>query len=196
MDHRSARDKDTEVDLESGLSVIEDDLKKVSSPCSAKQGKTLFAKVSGVFAGNYIKGDDRSSLYGNKSNVSGVSNADIEVTSKSLAGKGSVDCAAKTPVKEKRKKASNKKAPKPPRPPRAPSLDAADQKLIREISELAMLKRARIERMKALKKIKAAKSSSSSSSSSVLSMVFTIIFCIVIIIQGTVRNKINVYLAY
>jgi hypothetical protein len=60
-------------------------------------------------------------------------------------------------------------------------LDAADQKLIKEISELAMLKRARIERMKALKKVKATKASSNSN---LFAMVFTILFCLVILFQG------------
>ncbi|GAU19185.1 hypothetical protein TSUD_198670 [Trifolium subterraneum] len=83
----------------------------------------------------------------------------------------------------KQEKTFNKKAAKPPRAPRGPSLDAADQKLIREITQLAMLKRARVERMKALKKMKAAKSSSSPSSS-LFSMVFTVVFCIVILLQG------------
>ncbi|KAL2341644.1 hypothetical protein Fmac_009584 [Flemingia macrophylla] len=46
MDHRSANDRDTEVDLESGLPLIGDDSKRVSIPSSAKQGKALFAKVS------------------------------------------------------------------------------------------------------------------------------------------------------
>ncbi|KAK6146245.1 hypothetical protein DH2020_020114 [Rehmannia glutinosa] len=93
---------------------------------------------------------------------------------------------SKSAKKEKRLSMSAKKPPKPPRPPRGLSLDAADQKLIKEISELAMIKRARIERMKALKKMKAAKASSASTSSSgnLIAMLFTILFCIVILFQG------------
>ncbi|KAK9080039.1 hypothetical protein SSX86_001714 [Deinandra increscens subsp. villosa] len=92
--------------------------------------------------------------------------------------------------KEKRKKASSaKKPPKPPRPPRGFSLDAADQKFIKEIAELAMIKRARITRMKALKQKKALKASSSSSSSSMsgslFAMLFTVIFVLMIVLQGT-----------
>ncbi|XP_042019873.1 uncharacterized protein LOC121767619 isoform X1 [Salvia splendens] len=85
--------------------------------------------------------------------------------------------------KERRSKMSAKK---PPRPPRGLSLDAADQKLIKEISELLMMKRARIERIKALKKAKAAKgmSSSASSAGNFIAMLFTLLFCIVIIFQG------------
>ncbi|CAI9776185.1 unnamed protein product [Fraxinus pennsylvanica] len=86
--------------------------------------------------------------------------------------------------KEKRKSSSAKKPPKPPRPPRGLSMDAADQKLIKEIAELAMIKRARIERMKALKKMKVAKASSTSLSGNLIAMLFTVLFCIVIIFQG------------
>ncbi|MED6145638.1 hypothetical protein PIB30_027205 [Stylosanthes scabra] len=130
--------------------------------------------------------NNKHSVCCNDSNSSGVSMDFLKVTNKS-----SVHCAAKTPLKEKHKKSNNKKSPKPPRPPRAPSLDAADQKLIREISELAMLKRARIERMKALKKMKAAKTSSSSGSS-MFAMIFTVIFCIVIVLQGISPGKTSV----
>ncbi|XP_061357020.1 uncharacterized protein LOC133301414 [Gastrolobium bilobum] len=185
MDHRSLRDEDAEVDIESGLAVAEDGSKNVSTP-----GKTLFVKISCGLVGDSIKDEDRHIAYDKESNLSGVSMDVVKVTNRLLTGQDSAKCAENTPVKEKRKKSSNKKAPKPPRPPRAraSSLDAADQKLIREISELAMLKRARIERMKALKKMKAAKSSSSSSSS-MLAMVFTVIFCIVIILQGMSSGK-------
>ncbi|KAI3730134.1 hypothetical protein L6452_18810 [Arctium lappa] len=90
--------------------------------------------------------------------------------------------------KEKRKKSSSaKKPPKPPRPPRGFSLDAADQKLIKELAELAIIKRARIERMKALKHKKALRASSSSSSSmngSLFAMLFTVIFFLMILLQG------------
>ncbi|XP_073135113.1 uncharacterized protein [Henckelia pumila] len=92
----------------------------------------------------------------------------------------------KSVKKDSRKSTSAKKPPKPPRPPRS-SLDAADQKLIKEMTELAMIKRARIERMKALKKMKAAKTSSSASASSsgnLVALLFTVLFCIVIIFKG------------
>nr|XP_043607630.1 uncharacterized protein LOC122579512 [Erigeron canadensis] len=101
-----------------------------------------------------------------------------------------VDFSVKKIGKEKRKKASSaKKPPKPPRPPRGFSLDAADQKLIKELAELAMMKRARIERMKALQAKKALKASSSSSSSSMsggslFAMLFTIIFFLMMLLQG------------
>lgn len=160
MDHKSVND-DAEIDLESGLAVVEDDSKNVSSPGNTKQGKILFTEIS------CIKGEDRYSGCCNESKLTVVSMDMVKVSGRLY----SVECVENgTPEKEKRKKSSNKKAPKPPRPPRAPSLDAADHKLIREITELAMLKRARIERMKALKKM--------------IAMVFTVIFCIVILLQG------------
>ncbi|XP_004486536.1 uncharacterized protein [Cicer arietinum] len=179
MDHRSERVKDIEVDLESGLPLIRDHSRKTSDPSTAKHGKALFAKFSGGFVGGPVKDKDGSSSYCNESNLCEVP---LDV----------MKAINNTPVKEKRKKASNKKAAKPPRPPQGPSLDAADHKLIREISELAMLKRARIERMKALKKMKIAKSSSSSNSSSAWAMVFTVIFFIVIIFQGMSSGKSSV----
>ena len=194
MDHRSAMDRATEFDLESGLPLIGDDSKKVSAPStasSAKQGKALFAKVSGGFAGGSVKGDDGPSLCCNEPSLSEVYADVMRVTNKPMMGRDSANRAQQTPVREKRKKASNKKAPKPPRPPKAPSLDAADHKLIREISELAMLKRARMERMKTLKKMKIAKSSapSSSNASSLLAMIFTVVFFVVIILQGNIWDK-------
>lgn len=93
--------------------------------------------------------------------------------------------------REKGKATSKKKPSKPPRPPRGMSLDAADQKLIKEISELAMIKRAKIERMKALKKMRAAKASSSSASSggNLVAILFTFIFCVVIILQGRFTHQ-------
>ncbi|XP_028760118.1 uncharacterized protein LOC114718865 [Neltuma alba] len=174
----NAEDKDSEFDLEKGWSETEDNSKKESNPCAAKQEKSLFAKVSGGLVGTK---EEKPDLYCNESNLSSVSK---DVPSKLFSGQDSVDME-NTQVKEKRKKGSNKKAPKPPRPPQAPSLDAADHKLIRELTELAVLKRARIERLKALKKMRASKSSSSTTtSSSILATVFTIVFCIVIILQG------------
>ncbi|KAH1046249.1 hypothetical protein J1N35_037033 [Gossypium stocksii] len=91
-------------------------------------------------------------------------------------------------VKEKCKSLSNKKSPKPPRPPRSPSLDAADPKLIRELAELARLKRARIKRMKALKNMKITKGTPPSRRN-MLALLFTILFCIVIIIFQGMPSK-------
>ncbi|KAI4344761.1 hypothetical protein L6164_011952 [Bauhinia variegata] len=188
MDYKRIRDKDTELDLESGLAV-HDDSNKASTSGTAKQGMTLFPKVSSGFAGGSRK-EDMPSSYSDESNLGGVSVVDVaNVTNNSSPGDDSVD--RNVLLKEKRKKKSNKKAPKPPRPPRAPSLDAADMKLIKEMSEVATLKRARIERMKALKKMKAA-NTSSSPSASIFAMIFTIVFCIVIILQGMWSGKTSV----
>ncbi|KAL9682947.1 hypothetical protein QQ045_014759 [Rhodiola kirilowii] len=122
--------------------------------------------------------DDRASLCGASVNYVDdlVENVVIDVKSEGM------DADKKKSVKEKHKKTSHKKAPKPPRPPKRPSLDAADHKLIREIVELTMLKRVRTERITALKKMKAAKPVSSSNS--LFAMIFTIIFCFVILLQG------------
>ncbi|PNX97071.1 hypothetical protein L195_g020291 [Trifolium pratense] len=173
MDLRSGMDKDIEVDLESGMPLIEDNSSRISNPSTTTEGKALFANIPFGFA----SGQDGASSYFNEPNLSEVSLDVMKVINNN-------------PGKEKRKKASsNKKSGKPPRPPKGPSLDAADLKLIRELSERALLKRARVERMKALKKMRAAKSSSSSNTSSVLALIFTIIFFIVIIYQGMSPGK-------
>lgn len=187
MDDRSVKEEGGEVDIESGLGL------------GVTEGKTLFSKISCGIIGDYVKGEeDRHSLYLNESNLCGVSMDMVKAENKFLVGKDSVKSVENnSPVKEKRKKSGNKKAAKPPRPPKAPSLDAADHKLIREITELAMLKRARIERLKVLKKMKAAKSSSSSgSSSSMFALVFTFVFCIVILLQGNICIQSYTYHAY
>ncbi|GLT98967.1 hypothetical protein SLE2022_164380 [Rubroshorea leprosula] len=183
MDHIAPRNLCSEVvDLENGerVSSVEDSSK---SPISGvkKQARSLLSKV----CGHFVEGSEgKISLSTNVLISSGdlVDNVKT-VMSMSMEGKEeNKEVDEKSMVKEKHKKTSNKKAPKPPRPPRAPSLDAADQKLISELTELARLKRTRIERMKALKKMKAARASSSNSN--ILALVFTIIFCLVIIFQG------------
>nr|AFK46337.1 unknown [Medicago truncatula] len=178
MDDRNMKGEGGEVDIESGLVVTKDD------SGNTKQERTLFAKIYCGIVGDSIKVEERNSvLYLKDSNLSGDSVNMVKETNKLLTGQDLVKSVENSPVKEKRKKSSNKKAAKPPRAPRGPSLDAADQKLIREITQLAMLKRARVERMKALKKMKAAKASSSPSSS-MFAMVCTVVFCIVILFQG------------
>ncbi|XWS08472.1 hypothetical protein CRYUN_Cryun40dG0005100 [Craigia yunnanensis] len=181
MDWMAPRDKDLELDLENGVTVIEEE-DYSRSPVSGlkKKAQLLLAKVKGSFA---ERSDDRVCLSGDASNSGGVYMENVQaVTSMNIEGQDSKDAKENKLVEEKRKSLSNKKPPKPPRPPRAPSLDAADQKLIRELAELARLKRARIERMKALKKMKAAKETSSNSN--LFAMVFTVIFCLVLIFQG------------
>ena len=177
MDHIVPRDGDFEVDLESGVRNIVQDSNNDASSGVKTPSKSLLAKVCWAFADGKANGEERVNLCGNVSNPGGGSADHAK-----LEGQMSVDQVEKKIVEEKRKKTSNKK---PPRPPRGPSLDAADQKLIKEISELAMLKRARIERMKkALKKVKATKASPNSN---LFAMVFTILFCLVILFQGNVH---------
>lgn len=174
MDQIVTAERNYEVDIESGCSVSEESSSEETSPGVRIQAKVLLGKICSRFVDGLMKGEERvGGLCGNVLNVNGVSVEKVEE---------SKDDEGKKAVKEKRKKSSNKKPPKPPKPPRGPSLDAADQKLIKEISEIAMLKRARIERMRALKKMKAVKQSSSNIN--LFAMVFTVIFCLVIIFQG------------
>ncbi|XP_050372563.1 uncharacterized protein LOC126790394 [Argentina anserina] len=188
MDHKGRRDKDFEIDLESGLVVSEEDSSDSSVSSVKKQTKTLLAKVYGGFSDGSVNTEDRVGFCGNGFNSNGVCPENLKLaTNKTVEGNGGKNHEEKTRQKDKRKKTSNKKPPKPPRPPRGPSLDAADQKLIKELSEIAMWKRARVERMKALKKMKAAKASSSNSN--VYAMVFTILFCVVLIFQGISSSR-------
>lgn len=177
MDHIILKDRDFEVDLENGARASDEDQSKETVSGVRKQAKELLAKICGIFVDGTMKGENGLNLCPDGPNSNGVIGEQVK-----LDGERTVGHVGKKVVKEKRKKMSNKKASKPPRPPKGPSLDAADQKLIKEIMELAMLKRARAEQMKAMKKMKAAKASSSNSY--VFAMVFTILFCLVIIFQG------------
>ncbi|KAI3459200.1 hypothetical protein Pfo_015863 [Paulownia fortunei] len=163
------KERDIVIDIESCV----DTIKEAGSPdvSDDKAGNIFSFVVCGMpmSVDELAKHENSVSLSSNAKNVGGIS-----------------PDSGKNTKKEKRMSMSVKKPPKPPRPPRGLSLDAADQKLIKEISELAMIKRARIERMKVLKKMKAAKASSASTSSSgnLIAMLFTILFCIVVIFQG------------
>lgn len=185
------REMDLTVDLESGGTTSEEDGPRDTFPGITKS-KKLFGRVWNG-SGNLdvsVKGDGAL----NSANYGELNSADASVeilgllAEKKLGGEENV---GKDVKRENPRKKSNKKAPKPPRPPKSPSLDAADMKLVKEISELAMLKRARIERMKALKKMKAAKAASSTSSSisNLCAMVITILFCVIIILQGILLLK-------
>lgn len=191
MDHIHAKDKETELnlDIERGLEVTLDNSKNECGQFAGEQEKSYFDKVSDGFIGSSLTQEGRPNLNCNESSVSGVYVVVGDATNKLTVVQNPVN-VKKTLVKEKRKKAGNKKASKPPRPPRplqAEPLDAADQKLVRELSELALLKRARIERMKALQKMRASKPSSSNSS--IIATVFTVVFCIVMLVQGNVCNR-------
>ncbi|KAJ0547790.1 hypothetical protein HanRHA438_Chr08g0360941 [Helianthus annuus] len=101
----------------------------------------------------------------------------------------------KTHSKEKQKVKNSKRASKPPRPRKGPSLSTSDLRLVKEISEMVMKKRARIERLKSLKKARSARlqtapppSSSASSYMSIFAMMITVLFLIVIILQGKIKE--------
>ncbi|KAK6937250.1 hypothetical protein RJ641_030758 [Dillenia turbinata] len=182
----ASREKEFELDLESGGTTSED-VTKVGSVSGSRQPKKLLSKVvSGVlnFDGRV---DDESGVNssGSSSNLGVLAEENVELLiDKSSGGEESREQLAlmeKKCMKERCKRTNPRKPAKPPRPPRGPTLDAADQKFVREMSELAMKKRARIERMKALKKMKAAKSSSSDGSLS--AMIITVLFFLIILFQ-------------
>lgn len=81
-------------------------------------------------------------------------------------------------------KPSLKKPPKPPRPPGSPLWDKADLMLVKEISELMRLKQARKKRLRALRRKRLHKEASSSSSLNLYALIFTVLFCIIVIYQG------------
>nr|XP_043633345.1 uncharacterized protein LOC122604521 [Erigeron canadensis] len=172
MDHSTSREQDINFDLESGTGAIHrNDEGCPDLSLDDKLAKTIFLKLCDGFT---CVDDGSVKLHMNSINVDEGS---PENTAKVLMDTNS-----------KIKKATSAK--KPPRPPGGFSLYASDKKLIKELAELAMIKRARIERMKALKQKKALKissspsSSSSSSHGSFFAMLFTIIFFLVICLQG------------
>ncbi|RWR94343.1 hypothetical protein CKAN_02363000 [Cinnamomum micranthum f. kanehirae] len=176
MGDTAQRERDLAVDLESGGTTSDEDGPRDVVPGITKAKKLLGRVWKGEGA---LNSANYSEL--NSSDAS-VDNLGLLAPDKKLGGEEKV---GKDVKRETPRKKSGKKPPKPPRPPKSPSLDAADKKLVKEINELAMLKRARMERMKALKKMKAAKAASSGSSSSNLcAMVITILFCLIIILQG------------
>ena len=180
MDRMPLIDKDFDADLERGGNIYE----------VGNTDPVLGAKIENSFGGfmsvdGSFNGEKGSSLSGNISNINGGSIENVKlVIDKKVEGDTTADLVENKSRKERRKTTSAKKPPRPPRLPKALSLDAADQKLIKEISELAMIKRARIERMKALKKMKAEKASISTGN--IFAMIFTILFCLVIICQGNI----------
>ncbi|XP_059632825.1 uncharacterized protein LOC132275375 [Cornus florida] len=175
MDCTLPSDRDFAVDLESG-GTTNDEVGSTDTVFGAKLAKTFFSKV----CSGSVKSENGVNLSSNMSNGTKASHENVKLLDKKVEGEEDTG-------KEKRKKTSAKKPPKPPRPPRSPSLDDADQKLIKEISELLVMKRARIERMKALKKMKASKASSSNGN--LFAMLFTILFCLVIVFQGMCSRR-------
>ncbi|XAR56974.1 hypothetical protein NMG60_11024961 [Bertholletia excelsa] len=183
MDHLHQSDRDFMVDLESGEDRREE-MKTANLIVGGQSPKTLFTKVcSGFVSVDGLNKDEKGWLRSDSVLTENVN----QLIEKKVDEDKDVDCVESKSGKERRKTMSAKKPPRPPRPPKALSLDAADQKLIKEIAELAMMKRARVERMKALKKMKAAKASSVTGN--FVAMLFTIIFCLVIIFQGMSPGK-------
>lgn len=175
MGDTAQRERDLAVDLESGGTTSDEDGARDVVPGITKAKKLLGRVWKG-------EGDLNSANYSELNSSDAFENLGLLAPDKKFGGEEKV---GKDVKRETPRKKSGKKPPKPPRPPKSPSLDAADKKLVKEINELAMLKRARMERMKALKKMKAAKAASSGSSSSNLcAMVITILFCLIIILQG------------
>ncbi|OMO64015.1 hypothetical protein CCACVL1_22098, partial [Corchorus capsularis] len=186
MDHLISKERDVEVDLESGGTTSEDERTKDYVSVN-NQTRRTFSKVWADLLGfdRIGKGECGISSCSSSSTFGGVDGENVEC----LVDKNSEDeenrelmaLVEKNFSEEICKKKNCRKPHRPPRPPKAPLLDAADQKLVREIAELAMRKRARMKRIQAMKKMKAAKASSSRSSLS--AMVITVLFCLVIFFQ-------------
>ncbi|KAL8105437.1 uncharacterized protein LOC141676536 isoform X2 [Apium graveolens] len=186
MDQLLLEERESVIDLEAGVN-ISDEARQADNVSAVNSDKNLFDKLfRGFVSADVIeKGENEVNLKSSNGIVTSPERLKLLMDEK-VQGEEVADLKENNTGRDKRKTLSAKKAPKPPRPPRGLSLDAADQKLIKEFAQLAMMKRARTERMKALKKMKAAKASSSSSSSSgnLFAMLFTVVFCLVILFQG------------
>lgn len=187
MDYSFSRERDVEVDLESGGTTSEDERTKDHVSSNLQTKRTFSRVLSDLFIFDRIgKGECGINSCSSSSSFGAVEGENTEFfVDKNSEGEDNHELMVlveKNLTEEKCKKTNSRKPPKPPRPPKGPLLDAADQKLVREIAELAMRKHARIKRIKAMKKMKAAKASSSSSSLS--DMVITVLFCLVILFQG------------
>ncbi|MBA0858546.1 hypothetical protein Goshw_027854 [Gossypium schwendimanii] len=181
MDCMATREKNTELDLEKGLTISEEE-DQIKNPFSSLKNKAQMLLSKFSFSDN-VSSDERVSLSGDASDSGSTEAVNKEgQDNKGVIGKESNNDNKINNNNKVGKEKRNKKAPKPPRPPKAPTLDAADRRLIKELTELARLKRARIERMKALEKMKATKGISSNTT--ILAMVLIIILSIVIIYHG------------
>ncbi|KAB2012243.1 hypothetical protein ES319_D09G076100v1 [Gossypium barbadense] len=175
MDCMATREKNTELDLEKGLTISEEE-DQIKNPFSSLKNKAQMLLSKFSFSDN-VSSDERVSLSGDASDSGSTEAVNKEgQDNKGVIGKESNNDNKINNNNKVGKEKRNKKAPKPPRPPKAPTLDAADRRLIKELAELARLKRARIERMKATKGI--------SSNTTILAMVLIIILLIVIIYHG------------
>eukprot|EP00252_Welwitschia_mirabilis_P016200 TRINITY_DN3576_c0_g1_i2.p1 TRINITY_DN3576_c0_g1~~TRINITY_DN3576_c0_g1_i2.p1 ORF type:complete len:243 (+),score=63.50 TRINITY_DN3576_c0_g1_i2:604-1332(+) len=80
-------------------------------------------------------------------------------------------------------KPSAKRPPRPPKPPRPnKTIDPTKELIMKGITDIALLKKAKQERIRQLKKKQAAKSTPSGAN--VLALLFTLCFCVVMILQG------------
>ncbi|MBA0739718.1 hypothetical protein Gogos_012956 [Gossypium gossypioides] len=180
MDCMATREKNTELDLEKGLTISEEE-DQIKNPSSSLKNKAQMLLSKFSFSDN-VSSDERVSLSGDASDSGSTEAVNKGQDNKGVIGKESNNDNKINNNNKVGKEKRNKKAPKPPRPPKAPTLDAADRRLIKELAELARLKRARIVRMKALEKMKATKGTSSNTT--ILAMVLIIILLIVIIYHG------------
>lgn len=184
MDQLPLEEREFGIDLEAGENTSVG-AQRTDNVSAANLDKNFLDKLFRGFVSADVleKGENGGNL---KSSYGGVTSPERVklLMDEKVQGEEVADIKENNIGRDKRKTLSAKKSPKPPRPPRGLSLDAADQKLIKEFAQLAMMKRARTERMKALKKMKAAKASSSSSSGNLFAMLFTVIFCLVILFQG------------
>lgn len=190
MDHLASREKELEVDLESGGTTSEEDGTNDQFSANGQTNKIFNGISTGHFGSDgSVKGNCGMNLHSNSPKLGEAVNENVELfldKNSEDESKENVASLGKKSLEGKCKKANPRKPPRPPRPPRGPSLDAADQKLVRELADLAMRKRARIDRIKTLKKMKAAKASNSYSNLS--AMIITLIFCLVIIFQGIIAS--------
>ncbi|KAK1350710.1 Galactokinase family protein [Heracleum sosnowskyi] len=184
MDQLPLEEREFEIDLEAGENTC-DEARQADNVSAANSDNNLFDKLfRGYVSADVLeKGENGGNLKSSNGSVTSPERVKLLMDEK-VQGEEVADLKENNIGRDKRKTLSAKKPPKPPRPPRGLSLDAADQKLIKEFAQLAMMKRARTERMKALKKMKAAKASSSSSSGNLFAMLFTVIFCLVLLFQG------------
>ncbi|CAN6467992.1 unnamed protein product [Victoria cruziana] len=180
--------KEHVLDLESGLAYSAEQNSKVTL-CDDGQPNKAPGKVWSGFVklDGSVKGIDAVNFCNDATYVSNIPVENPRLSTTKKLGEANQHPMRKGHGKEKSRKSSGKKPPKPPRPPKAPVLDAADQKFVQQITELAMMKKARVERMKALKRMKANKGSSSNGS--LLAMIITILFCVVILLEGGFPQK-------
>lgn len=186
MDHSALEERD----LESGTG--SDDELQNNSFLGNKRAKHMHGKLRSGFLGynKFTKGESSSSTYSkldacedSYDNIDLVVDKDLEHSIEPLLEKKHMNGKRKNSIR---------KSSKPPRPPKGPTLNVSDLKLVMELSELAKKKRARIKRIKALRKMKAEIASSSSSSAfssssfsgSLAAMLVTLLFFVVILLQG------------